>query len=115
MRWSASTLAIALAVCACSTPPVDPACTPADSYLTYATFGRPFMEDWCTSCHSQSTFPNMRGGAPDDVNLDTLDEVRLWGGEIEELAAHGSDMPPAGGPTPGERRQLAIWLTCGAR
>jgi uncharacterized membrane protein len=82
--------------------------------LTYATFGEPFMEDWCTSCHSDRTFPNMRQGAPDDVNLDTLDEVRVWGGEIDALAAHGLSMPPAGGPTDDERARLAHWLACGA-
>jgi uncharacterized membrane protein len=91
---------------------------PADSTLTYESFGAPFMEAYCTRCHSSDVAVPDRGGAPTDVNFDTLDGILAEADEIDELAAAGPDsvnsqMPPSDPrPSEAERRQLGEWLAC---
>jgi uncharacterized membrane protein len=94
-------------------------CT-ATSTLTYESFGQPFMQSYCLRCHSEAVAAADRHGAPSDVNLDTLDEVRMHAGHIDEHAAAGeerinTEMPPDGSaPSVEERRLLGEWLACGA-
>jgi uncharacterized membrane protein len=88
------------------------------STLTYENFGRQFMEDYCTRCHSSSLDGEARNCAPSDHNFDTLDEIILYRDHIDEAAAAGPDsvnhaMPPSGAsPTDDERRDLGTWLAC---
>src|SRR6185503_17071463 len=43
---------------------------------TYENFGRRFMQDYCTSCHSSAQKgEEARHCAPDESNMDTLDEI----------------------------------------
>jgi uncharacterized membrane protein len=97
-------------------PPAGP---PGDacetSYLDHASFGEPFLLDWCTGCHSSALPPNMRQQAPADVNFDTLEDARRWAPRIGARATGAMPtMPPAGGPSAEERALLAEWLACGA-
>ena len=89
------------------------------STLTYENFGRQFMEDYCTSCHSSSLEGEAaRNCAPSNHNFDTLDEIILYLHHIDEMAAAGPEsvntaMPPSGPqPTAEERRDLGTWLAC---
>lgn len=93
---------------------------PTDSTLTYETFGKGFMEDYCTRCHSSVLSGDARNGAPSDHNFDSLVEIQATPAEhIDEQAAAGPDrvnttMPPSSPrPTEEERRQLGEWLACG--
>jgi uncharacterized membrane protein len=96
------------------------ACPPSGA-PTAQDFGQAFLQDYCLSCHGASVSGPARGGAPVDVNFDTLEDVRRWRESIDAHAAAGpratnTDMPPAGLPRPTdeERRRLGQWLACGA-
>ncbi|MEM9190647.1 MAG: hypothetical protein AAGF12_15790 [Myxococcota bacterium] len=88
---------------------------PDESILTYENFGRPFMLDWCTGCHSSQLPEGLRANAPLMIDLETQDFVVA---QMERVWARAGDdnetMPPAGGPGPDERRLLGEWLACGA-
>jgi hypothetical protein len=86
------------------------------SYLTYDTFGEPFMLNWCRGCHSSSIPAGMRQKAPAAVNFDTLEDVRARKDRVAARAASvTATMPPVGGPTIEERELLAEWIACGVR
>ena len=111
----AAVLAVALAALTlapgCGTD-TDRRCS--QSFLRYDNFGSPFIVNWCRSCHSVDLPPDMRQEAPDDINFDTLDDVRNWSAEILRTTAEVDTMPPAGGPSAAERAMLVEWLRCGA-
>ena len=111
MRVGRGPFVLALALAACGND-VDPACRPTD--ITYQTFGEPFMATWCNGCHSAALPPGMRQDAPDDVNFDTLDEIRTQWLPIVQTTTDVETMPPEGGPSSSERQLLAAWLRCGA-
>ncbi len=97
--------------------PTGATCPPG-STLTYESFGAPFMDDYCLRCHSAEVDIRDRGGAPRDVNFDTLEEILQHAADIDRLAAAGPDsvntlMPPSSPePSEDERRQLGEWLAC---
>ena len=100
--------------------PTNAECTP-DSTLTYDSFGKRFMEQYCTSCHSSELHGGQaRHAAPADHNFDTLDGVMKDADHIDASTAFGPNarntkMPPPGNrmPTQLEREQLGIWIACG--
>lgn len=92
---------------------------PPDSTLTYESFGRKFMSDYCTRCHSSTLTGAARNGAPSDHDFDTLEGIRATDpAHIDEHAAAGPEqvntaMPPTEPrPSVAERRQLGEWLAC---
>jgi uncharacterized membrane protein len=86
----------------------------AHSFLRYDNFGSPFIISWCRACHSVDLPPDMRQNTPDNINFDTLDDIRAWSSEIKLTAGQGDSMPPSGGPSAAERTMLVEWLRCGA-
>jgi len=83
--------------------------------LTWQNFGKGFMDTWCNACHSSSLAGVDRQGAPDGVNFEHLEDVRLWAARIDARATPTPPtMPVAGGNTELERQQLKEWLDCGA-
>lgn len=93
---------------------------PTMQTLTYANFGKAFMDANCVRCHSSKLTGAARKGAPDDHNFDTAEDIRPLTEHIDELAGAGATitntaMPPDE-PRPGveDRRRLAEWLACGA-
>ncbi|WAS91271.1 hypothetical protein [Nannocystis punicea] len=93
---------------------------PEDSTLTWDSFGKDFMSNYCTRCHSTSLSGSQRSGAPSDHNFETAALVREQLEHIDEGAAAGPDAVntamPIGDPQPteDERRQLGEWIACGA-
>lgn len=91
-----------------------------NSTLTWDSFGKQFMEKYCTHCHATSLSGAARQGAPSDHNFESAELVRTQIEHIDEQAAAGPDAVntamPIGAPTPTEqeRQQLGEWLACGA-
>jgi uncharacterized membrane protein len=93
---------------------------PSQQTLTYENFGRGFLENYCTRCHSSELSGSARHGAPSGYDWDDIESVRSHSAIIDKMAAAGPDavnmtMPPnAPRPTLEEREQLGEWLECGA-
>jgi len=87
----------------------DPCADPG----SWETTGQPFVLTWCTGCHSDGREGMDRYGAPDGVDLDTLEDVRSWEARILARVEEGT-MPPGGGPNAGQKARLAQWFSCGA-
>lgn len=120
-----ATVSVALGGCGSDDPTAEPKPTgstcPTGSTLTYETFGRHFMETYCTRCHSSAVKGDQRQGAPDDHNFDTLENIHATEFEhIDQQAAAGPNavntvMPPSDPrPSEAERKQLGEWLACDA-
>ncbi len=98
-------------------PPTASACPP-DSTLTYESFGKGFMESYCTRCHSSTLTGDARNGASLYHDFDSLDGVLAVADHVDAKAAAGpgatNELMPIGGPTPTveERKQLGEWLAC---
>ncbi|MEO8700333.1 MAG: hypothetical protein ABI867_09830 [Kofleriaceae bacterium] len=88
---------------------------PPDSQLTWESFGRDFMAEFCTRCHAAGLQGGQRRGAPIEHDFDSQAGVQLELDHVDAAAAGSVLMPPSSPrPSPGERRQLAEWLACGA-
>ena len=100
-------------------PPTQSACPPGGSTLTYEGFGKPFMEEFCTDCHSSQLTGKDRHGAPSFHDFDTLFGIKAVHEHIDETAAAGpaatnDSMPPkTPKPTLEQRRLLGEWIACG--
>ncbi len=100
-------------------PPTEAECPPAGSTLTYGNFGKPFMESYCTRCHSSELVGSARKGAPSFHDFDSLFGVKAVSEHVDETTASGpastnTGMPPDGAkPTAAERKQLGEWIACG--
>jgi len=100
--------------------PATEATCPTTQTLTYANFGAPFMEQYCTRCHSSTLSGDARMGAPEFHDFDTQTGILNVAEHIDEAAGSGpaatnEGMPPTGPfPTLEERQQLAEWIACGA-
>ena len=91
---------------------------PTNSTLTYENFAQPFMEQYCTRCHSSELTGDDRQCAPLDHDCNTEQGIFAIAEHIDEFAAAGPNgvntaMPPSEPrPTEEERRQLGEWLAC---
>ena len=91
---------------------------PTDSVLSYETFGRDFMADYCVRCHSTELEGTARSGAPEGHDFDVFEGIIAVADHIDQVAAAGPDavntmMPPTPPkPTEEERFQLGEWLAC---
>jgi uncharacterized membrane protein len=100
-------------------PPTESVCPPGGTTLTYVSFGKPFMEDYCTRCHDQALKGAARHGAPSFHDFDTLFGIKAVAPHIDETTAAGpaatnDGMPNDGkSPTLEERKQLGEWIACG--
>ncbi len=102
-------------------PPTETECPPT-STLTYENFGKAFMEDFCTNCHSSTKVGEDRNGATKDHDFDTLLGIRQVANHIDQTAAIGPasanrNMPPedeTSQPADSDRERLAEWIACGA-
>jgi uncharacterized membrane protein len=87
-----------------------------DPPLSYANFGKSFIDLHCVGCHSADVPESHRVGAPLGVDFNTYDHVMDWSERIEARATRAfSDiitMPPGGGPTSSELDLFEEWLYC---
>ena len=87
-----------------------------DPPLSYANFGKGYVDVHCLGCHSAELPEGHRVGAPAGVNFNTYDEVMDWAERLEARATRKfSDdvtMPPGGGPTKEELDMFEEWLYC---
>ena len=101
--------------------PATEATCPPSSTLTYENFGKPFVEAYCTDCHSSELTGDDRNGAPAHHDFDTLVGIKSVANHVDQAAAAGpaatnDAMPPEDPvPTLEERQQLAEWISCGLR
>lgn len=99
-------------------PPTESVCPPTQT-LTYESFGKPFMEAYCTRCHHSQLRGAERMGATSFHDFDTLFGIQAVSEHIDFTAAAGpaatnDSMPPSGPyPTLVERQQLGEWIACG--
>ena len=90
------------------------ACPPNGTQWSYQNFGASFLARHCETCHAKSA--SERNGAPQNVTLDSRDDVVRWRDRIFDNAAAGNTSMPPGPDDPprSERDALADWLACGA-
>lgn len=103
--------------------PTDSIC-PDDSTLTYENFGQNFFNTYCQTCHASTITGDSRNDAPEDLDFDTVEDIRGNAETVDELAAGGpsavnEEMPPTEDdttaiPSEEERRKLGEWLACDA-
>jgi cytochrome c5 len=97
--------------------PTNATC-PSGSTLTYEGFGQPFVESYCTRCHSSELSGADRNGAPDGHDFDSLEGILSVADHVDQYAAAGPDatnefMPPSDPrPSLAERQMLGEWLAC---
>ena len=100
-------------------PPTESVCPPTGTPLSYENFAGPFMETYCTQCHSSELRGAARMGAPSFHDFDTLFGIKAVWQHVDETTAAGpaatnTGMPPESPyPTLEERRQLGEWIACG--
>ena len=87
-----------------------------DPPLSYANFGKGYIDFHCIGCHSAELPEGHRVGAPLPVNFNTYDEVLDWAERIQDrgtrLYSDTVTMPPGGGPTSSELDMFEAWLEC---
>jgi len=111
-----------LLAAACESTESGATCPPSNA-PTYASFGHPFMQTYCTGCHSRDATD--RHGAPPGLDFDTEEQLRAHAAAIDAEAAAGpdadnTDMPDLTGPVlqpPSlhEREMLGQFLACERR
>jgi hypothetical protein len=124
MEVAMKRLAVLVILVACGSddsvfgPPTESVC-PQGSTLTYENFGKPFMENYCTRCHSTELRGDARMGATGLHDFDTLFGIQAMHEHIDLTTAAGpaatnTSMPPSK-PAPSfeEREQLGEWIACG--
>jgi len=78
----------------------------ADCDATYETFGKAFLEKYCTTCHQAA-----KGGPANDFN--DVNVVKKEKAEIMKKVVEKKTMPPTDPkPDAGERAQVKAWLEC---
>lgn len=111
---AAAIAALAAAACAAQDESIDQyPCPPGGTTLTYASFGKAFLDANCQRCHGQPDAA--RNGAPSDVTFATEDDVQRFRDRIFARAADDNTTMPPGpdDPPASERHELADWLACG--
>lgn len=85
-----------------------PDCPTGGTDLTYANFGKAFVDSYCNSCHSGNQQPSLASAAQIAANADAV---------YAQAGDGNTSMPPGNAsaqPTADERSNLAEWLACGA-
>lgn len=104
-------------LCACTlffTEIDDYDCPTGGTTLSYANFGKPFLDRYCQSCHGSNA--SDRAGAPGEFIFDTQAQTQKHAARIFARSADTNDSMPPGPEDPSldERKKLAEWLACGA-
>lgn len=84
--------------------------------LSYDSFGKKFMDDYCASCHAASVKGAARMAAPPEDVFDTLAQIKADKAELKDQVTVLKAMPfPTADaqPSDDERAKFAQWLACG--
>lgn len=107
-RWVA---VVALSLLGCAEE--EPTDCVHDPPLSYANFGKGFMQQYCTACHASLLPEGLRMDAPIGVNLDTYADVQRWSDRIiARVEDTENPMPPGSGPRAEEIANLREWMAC---
>lgn len=84
-------------------------CPPSGTSLSYASFGKEFIDRWCIRCHGS-------GSDESHVTLATPSDIQTHRAIVFRQAADDNESMPIGpdGPSAEERHKLGEWLACGA-
>lgn len=103
---------LSLLLLACTGAPADTADPCADvPAVTWSSWGQGFFRTYCTSCHSADAVD--RAGAPEGVDLDTVDDVRAYEAAIRRTVLETGTMPVGGGVPDDDAYLLDLFLRCG--
>jgi uncharacterized membrane protein len=87
--------------------------------LSYTSFGKPFEERYCASCHAASVEGDDRNDAPEGAVFDTLKQMQDAKARLKVFVVTGKTMPPPDSdgdmPTDAERTQFGKFLDCGPK
>jgi len=114
----AAMLLVTATGCPTARPTPTGATCPQGSTLTYDNFGKPFMENYCTDCHSSELKGKARHGAPIYHDFDTFLGIMQVANHIDSWSAAGpnavNEIMPENDPKPSteERYQLGEWIAC---
>lgn len=103
---------VLLALACTGTSPTDTGELCADRRaVTWNNWGHGFVQTWCQPCHSAGSAD--RYGAPEAVNLDTLDQVVSFSDSISRTVLDDETMPVGGGVSDEDKALLRDFLECG--
>lgn len=83
--------------------------------IDYESVAEPFLQNYCTGCHSSHLEEGKRFGAPETVNLDTYSSAKEWAERSFIRISIHEDMPPGGGVSQKEKDQFTQWAFCGLK
>lgn len=69
--------------------------------LDYENFGRGFLLNYCTSCHSSDLDQSDRAGSPVEINLDSHQDAQLWRARMLKVVKES----PTSGPVAQEEEK----------
>lgn len=86
--------------------------------VTYQNFAAEFFADYCLRCHNEQLVGDLsRSDAPNGINYNRLDLIRVFAQRIRLRAGEQGDMPPrilaVPRPSDAERLMLLQWIDCG--
>lgn len=102
-------LAMMLAACDSTADTADTSSCDG-SEPSWSAWGAGFFASYCRTCHSSTT--EERFDAPEGVDFDTLDDVRMWEGAIRTTVLVEESMPVGGGVPTAELEALDAFLRC---
>lgn len=83
--------------------------------VSYENVAEPFLQNYCTGCHSSHIEGAKRFGAPETVNLDTYSSAKQWSERSFVRSYFNGDMPPGGGIPQAEKDRFIQWALCGTQ
>lgn len=83
--------------------------------IDYESTAEPFLQNYCTGCHSSQLGGSKRFGAPETVNLDSYSAAVEWAERSFIRISLDGDMPPGGGISQVEKDQFMQWAFCGTK
>ncbi len=106
-------LLMILLACKDSPPPATPAAADETCGSTdWWGAGQPLMLDFCAGCHSSRLVGSQRYGAPEGIDLETLEGAQQHTDRIRARVLEEGDMPPGGGLSTEQLERLSRWLDC---
>jgi uncharacterized membrane protein len=90
---------------------------PENSTLTYESFGKGFVDEYCADCHAASVTGTARQGAPKGDVFDSLTQIQAKSDELIDEVVIEKAMPYKTydhQPSNDERDKFGEWLACGA-